>query len=105
MTYRDSIATRIATSLRQVRAMKIQWEYNLVEKPFCEQLKTMGWEWIEGDPDLRESTERTSSREVLQKGLLASALRRLKVRDGKPWLDDARIALACRPTRCRDLHP
>ena len=38
--------------------MKIEWEYDLVEKPFCEQLKTMGWEWIEGDPDLPESTER-----------------------------------------------
>ncbi|MDZ4343210.1 MAG: hypothetical protein U1E51_12350, partial [Candidatus Binatia bacterium] len=59
----------------------------------------------EGDPDLPESTERTRSWEVLQKGLLASALRRLKVHDGKPWLDDARIALAFRPTRCRDLHP
>jgi hypothetical protein len=22
--------------------MKIQWEYDLVEKPFCEQLKAMG---------------------------------------------------------------
>jgi len=26
---------------------KIQWEYDLVERPFCEQLKTMGWQWIE----------------------------------------------------------
>jgi hypothetical protein len=24
------------------RAVKIQWEYDLVEKPFCEQLKAMG---------------------------------------------------------------
>ena len=44
---------------------KIQWEYDLVEKPFCEQLHGMGWEWIEGDPDVPDSTERTSFREVL----------------------------------------
>jgi len=25
--------------------MKIQWEYSLVEKPFCEQLKVMGWQY------------------------------------------------------------
>lgn len=49
---------KFAPSLRQVRAMKIEWEYDLVEKPFCEQLKTMGWEWIKGDPDLPESTFR-----------------------------------------------
>ena len=36
----------------------IQWEYEVVEKPFCEQLAAMGWQWIEGDPDLPESTER-----------------------------------------------
>jgi type I restriction enzyme, R subunit len=30
----------------------IAWEYELVEKPFCQQLQAMGWEWIEGDPDL-----------------------------------------------------
>ena len=29
--------------------MKTQWEYDLVEKPFCEQLKGMGWDWLEGD--------------------------------------------------------
>ena len=76
--------------------MKIEWEYDLCEKPFCEQLKLMGWEWIEGDPDLPESTERVSSREVLLKGRLASALRKLNLRDGQPWLDDERIARAIR---------
>src|SRR5437763_7006349 len=74
--------------------MKIQWEYELVEKPFCQQLERMGWQWIEGDPDLPESTERTTSREVLLKGRLAAALRKLNLRDGKPWLDDVRIARA-----------
>ncbi len=75
---------------------KIQWEYDLVEKPFCQQLERMGWQWIEGDPDLPESTERTSSRDVLLKGRLAVALRTLNLRDGQPWLDDARIARAIR---------
>ena len=74
--------------------MTIQWEYDLVEKPFCRQLECMGWQWVEGDPDLPESTERISSREVLLKGRLAVALRRLNLRDGQPWLDDARIARA-----------
>src|SRR6516225_2831889 len=75
---------------------KIQWEYELVEKPFCEQLRLMGWEWIQGDHDLPESTERTSSREVLLRGRLASALRRLNLRDGRPWLNEERVARAIR---------
>ncbi len=75
---------------------KIEWEYDIAEKPFCEQLQLMGWEWIEGDPDLPESTERTSSREVLLRGRLAAALGKLNLRDGEPWLDDARIARAIR---------
>lgn len=33
--------------------MKIQWEYDLVERPFCEQLQAMGWQWIEGDQPSR----------------------------------------------------
>ena len=32
--------------------MTIRGEYDLVERPFCEQLQRMGWEWIEGDTDL-----------------------------------------------------
>ena len=69
----------------------VQWEYELVEKPFCQQLQAMGWEWIEGDPDLPETTERTSSREVILRGRLAASLRKINLRDGRPWLDDARI--------------
>ena len=61
---------------------KIQWEYDLVERPFCDQLQRMGWKWIEGDADLPESTERASSREVFLKGRLAAALRKLNLRDG-----------------------
>jgi type I restriction enzyme, R subunit len=74
----------------------IQWEYEVVERPFCQQLAAMGWQWIEGDPDLPESTERTSSREVLLRGRLAKKLREINLRDGQPWLDDARIDKAIR---------
>jgi type I restriction enzyme R subunit len=83
---------------------KIQWEYELVEKPFCEQLHAMGWQWIEGDPDLPESTERSSSRDVLLKGRLAAALHKINLRDGKPWLDDDRIAAAIRNLEQADGH-
>lgn len=79
---------------------KIQWEYNLVERPFCEQLQKMGWSWIEGDVDVAELTERENFREVLLKSRLAEALRRINLRDGQPWLDEARITKSI-----RDLSP
>ena len=49
---------RLPETLRNSTMSKIQWEYDLVEKPFCEQLKAMGWQWIEGDTDVPEFTER-----------------------------------------------
>ena len=76
--------------------MKIQWEYDLVEKPFCAQLKVMGWQWLEGDTDVPYLTERENFREVLLKDRLAAALRKLNLRAGQPWLDDTRIARAIR---------
>jgi type I restriction enzyme R subunit len=75
---------------------KINWENDLVEKPFCKQLQGMGWEWLPGDTDVPELTERESFQEVLLKGRLAAALRRINLRDGQPWLDDDRIARAIR---------
>ena len=36
---------------------KIQWEYDVVEKHFCQQLQAMGWQWIEGDTDVPDFTE------------------------------------------------
>ena len=75
---------------------KIQWEYDLVEKPFCEQLRLMGWQWFEGDTDVPELTERETFREVLLKGRLTAALRKLNLRDGQPWLDETRITRAIR---------
>ena len=34
-----------------------------MEKPFCEQLKGIGWDWLEGDTDVPEMTERENFRE------------------------------------------
>ncbi len=56
----------------------------------------MGGEWLEGDVDVPELTERASFAEVLLKQRLAAKLREINLRDGKPWLDDARIAKAIR---------
>lgn len=83
---------------------KIQWEYDLVEKPFCEQLRAMGWQWLEGDVDVPELTERESFREVLLKKRLADALRRLNLREGEPWLDETRISRAIRDLERAEGH-
>lgn len=72
------------------------WEYDLVERPFCAQLQAMGWEWIEGDKDVPDFTERANFREVVLKGRLVAALRKLNLRNGQPWLDEPRIARAIR---------
>jgi type I restriction enzyme R subunit len=72
----------------------IGWEYEVVEKPFCQQLQLMGWQWIEGDPDLPESTERAHSGEVFLRSRLRQQLQQINLRDGKPWLDDARLEKA-----------
>lgn len=49
---------------------KPKWDYDLVERPFCEQLKAMGWQWIEGDIDVPGLTKRANFREVSLKGRL-----------------------------------
>lgn len=79
---------------------RIQWEYDLVERPFCEQLLNMGWSWTSGDVDVPELTERESFREVILIGRLASALAKINLRDGKLWLDETRITKSI-----RDLAP
>ena len=72
--------------------MSIQWEYDLVEEPFCKQLQAMGWEWLKGDTDVPELTHRERFRDVLLKGRLRAAMRSINPGpDGRPWLDDARL--------------
>jgi len=56
---------------------KTQWESLLVERPFCQQLKAMGWTWLEGDTVDPTRTERQSFRQVLLKSRLAAALHRI----------------------------
>lgn len=70
------------------------WELEAVEKPFVEQLTRMGWQYVAGDIDDPAVTGRASFKDVLQEGTLRRQLRALNLRDGKPWLDDARIAQA-----------
>ena len=36
---------------------RIPWERDLVERPFCQQLQIMGWQWLEGDTDVPELTD------------------------------------------------
>jgi type I restriction enzyme R subunit len=84
--------------------MKIEWEYDLCEKPFCEQLKLMGWQWLEGDTDVPYLTERESFREVMLKGRLAAALRKLNLRGGEPWFDETRVARATRDLEQASAH-
>jgi len=84
--------------------MKIECEYDLCENPFCEQLKLMGWQWLEGDTDVAYLTERESFREVMLKGRLAAALRKFNLRDGEPWLDETRVARATRDLEQASAH-
>ncbi|MEZ4310015.1 MAG: type I restriction endonuclease subunit R [Polyangiaceae bacterium] len=69
-------------------------ELTLVEQPFLSQLELMGWKLITGNLDNPTVTGRSSFREVLLKDDLARALRRINLRDGTPWLDDARVTQA-----------
>ena len=69
-------------------------ELSEVERPFLEQLATMGWKVVEGSVDFPSVTGRESFREVLMKEELRAALARINLRDGEPWLDDARLSQA-----------
>lgn len=74
------------------------WEVETVEKPFVEQLLTMGWRYVEGDLDHPAATGRTSFTEVIQEAALRQQLHALNLReiDGQaaPWLDEERISQA-----------
>jgi len=70
-------------------------EYTKVERPLIEQLKSLGWQHIEGDIDVPYLTERDSFREVLVAGRLREAVRRINIdENGDEWLDDSRISHA-----------
>ncbi len=69
-------------------------ELTNVEDPFLDQLASMGWKIITGSVDFPSVTGRESFREVLIKPDLEKALRRINLRDGEEWLDDARTSQA-----------
>jgi type I restriction enzyme R subunit len=71
------------------------WEHETVEKPFVEQLLTMGWRHVEGDLDAPSATSRTSFAEVIQETTLRRQLQALNLDAmGQPWLDDERLSQA-----------
>jgi len=71
------------------------WELDEVERPFVEQLVSMGWRYVEGDLDHPTLTGRTAFNEVLQEAELRRQLLALNPgADGQPWLDEARISQA-----------
>ncbi len=69
-------------------------EFTEVEEPFLEQLASMGWKVITGSVDHPSVTGRDNFREVLIRNDLAKALCHINLREGKPWLDESRIAQA-----------
>jgi type I restriction enzyme R subunit len=70
-------------------------EYELVERPFLDQLIALGWSLTTGNRDFPSSTGRESFREVLRTTDLTAALRRLNLDPaGHPWLDEGRLTQA-----------
>ncbi len=70
-------------------------EREAVELPLIEQLKSMGWQHLEGHTGVPYLTERQSFREVLLTGRLREAIRRINLdEDGAPWLDERRVTEA-----------
>lgn len=69
-------------------------EFTEVESPFLDQLSSMGWRVVTGSVDHPSVTARNDFREVLIKGDLSKAIRRLNLRDGKQWLDESRVTQA-----------
>ena len=75
---------------------RIQWEHDLVERPFCQQLQTWAGNGWKATPRCQSSPSGTTSARCCSRAGLAAALRKLNLREGQPWLDDARIARAIR---------
>ena len=67
-------------------------EYTKTEKPFMDQLYTMGWTVEEGDTEVPYlSGERESFDGVLLRDQVRDALSRINCHQGTPWLDENRI--------------
>lgn len=66
-------------------------EYTDVEKPSIDQLVSQGWEYLAGSVDDPAVTHRENFAQVVMEPLLRDRLRRINLRDGNPWLDEARL--------------
>lgn len=64
-------------------------EYLYSEKPTFDQLQSMGWQYIEGDWEVPDVTERDTFKQVLLKKYLREALKTIN-----PWLDDSQVETA-----------
>ena len=73
-------------------------EYTDGEKPFIDQLVGLGWEFIAGSVDDPAVTHRESFAQVVMEPVLRKRLRRINLRDGYPWLDEARLDQGKRST-------
>lgn len=66
-------------------------EYTDVEKPFIDQLVGQGWEFLAGSLEDPAATHRESFAQVVMQPLLRERLRQINLRDGEPWIDEARL--------------
>ena len=67
-------------------------EYTEVEYPLLAQLVAMGWEYLQGDLDYPQKTEREHFREIILKPRLRAAIRKINLDDaGNEYLDDVTI--------------
>ena len=57
-------------------------EWSEVERPLLQQLAGMGWQYMPGDIDVPELTERESFRQVVLYGRLREASKRINADDG-----------------------
>ncbi len=70
-------------------------EYTEVERPLLDQLCRMGWSYLQGNLDYPQHTFREHFREVLLRGKLKEAIRRINLDEqGREFLDDATIERA-----------
>jgi type I restriction enzyme R subunit len=70
-------------------------EYVHVEQPTINQLKSMGWQYIEGSWDDPQVTDRENFKQVLISDRLKTAIKRINLDDnGNPWLDDTQVNAA-----------
>jgi len=72
-------------------------EYTEVEYPLLTQLVGMGWEYLHGDLDYPQKTDREHFREVILRPRLRAAIRKINCDpDGNAYLDDVTIDRAVR---------